>query len=247
MDFRSSSQNSLVCIFINSFNPYTNIISGVYFTGGSVNPARSFGPSVVSHQFHSYHWIYWVGPILGSLLASGFYKFIKMLEYETANPGQDRAKPKGEHFDPDIDEEIPQHAHFADNEYAMEEGCAGSPKEYGGEQRPWSESPAPPHPNDMFTGLVEGGMHGDEYVKSRGQQERSSDNAQFPADRVVVPKELEHLRKQQQVVRKPAMKPGSRGSETAGAGKERSARHNTKTNRNMNAGIPRDEEFYDKE
>lgn len=33
--------------------------------------------------------IYWVGPILGALLATGFYKFIKMLEYETANPGQD--------------------------------------------------------------------------------------------------------------------------------------------------------------
>jgi len=55
-------------------------LTGVYFTGGSVNPARSFGPSVVSHQFYGYHWIYWVGPTLGSLLASGFYKFINMLE-----------------------------------------------------------------------------------------------------------------------------------------------------------------------
>ena len=33
--------------------------------------------------------IYWIGPILGTLLASGFYKFMKMLEYENANPGQD--------------------------------------------------------------------------------------------------------------------------------------------------------------
>jgi aquaporin related protein len=64
-------------------------LTGVYFTGGSLNPARSFGPAVANLEFTSYHWIYWVGPILGSIVAAGFYKFIKILEYETANPGQD--------------------------------------------------------------------------------------------------------------------------------------------------------------
>ncbi|GAM83054.1 hypothetical protein ANO11243_010400 [Dothideomycetidae sp. 11243] len=64
-------------------------LTGVYFTGGSLNPARSFGPAVVIKSFHGYHWIYWLGPVLGSMLAAGFYKFIKVLEYETANPGQD--------------------------------------------------------------------------------------------------------------------------------------------------------------
>ncbi|KAK5112424.1 hypothetical protein LTR85_011533 [Meristemomyces frigidus] len=64
-------------------------LTGIYFTGGSLNPARSFGPAVVNHTFFSYHWIYWIGPILGSIVAAGFYKFIKMLEYETANPDQD--------------------------------------------------------------------------------------------------------------------------------------------------------------
>ncbi|EDU40749.1 aquaporin-2 [Pyrenophora tritici-repentis Pt-1C-BFP] len=64
-------------------------LSGVYFTGGSLNPARSFGPAVVNLEFTHYHWIYWLGPILGSVIAAGFYKFIKVLEYETANPGQD--------------------------------------------------------------------------------------------------------------------------------------------------------------
>lgn len=61
----------------------------MYFTGGSLNPARSFGPAVVNLEFTHYHWIYWLGPILGSCIAAGFYKFIKVLEYETANPGQD--------------------------------------------------------------------------------------------------------------------------------------------------------------
>lgn len=54
-----------------------------------MNPARSFGPAVVTRHFDHYHWIYWLGPILGTILAATFYKFIKILEYETANPGQD--------------------------------------------------------------------------------------------------------------------------------------------------------------
>lgn len=61
----------------------------VFYTGGSVNPCRSFGPAVVTGRFEGYHWIYWVGPALGTLLATAFYKFIKILEYESANPGQD--------------------------------------------------------------------------------------------------------------------------------------------------------------
>ena len=35
-------------------------LSGVYYTGGAVNPARTFGPCVVLHSFYHYHWIYWV-------------------------------------------------------------------------------------------------------------------------------------------------------------------------------------------
>ena len=75
----------------------------MYYTGGSLNPARSFGPCVVLRSFASYHWIYWVGPILGTLLACGFYKFIKALEYETANPGQDLDDREAQVFDPEKD------------------------------------------------------------------------------------------------------------------------------------------------
>ena len=75
-------------------------LMGVYYTGGSVNPARTFGPCVVVHSFYSYHWIYWVGPILGSILASAFYLFIKALEYETVNIEQDPREVVGKKFDP---------------------------------------------------------------------------------------------------------------------------------------------------
>lgn len=34
-------------------------IAGVYYTGASLNPARSFGPCVAARSFNGYHWIYW--------------------------------------------------------------------------------------------------------------------------------------------------------------------------------------------
>ena len=64
-------------------------MAGVPFTGGSANPARSFGPAVVAGKFPDYHWIYWLGPCMGAVLAAGLYRFMKVLEYETANPGAD--------------------------------------------------------------------------------------------------------------------------------------------------------------
>ncbi|GAA5868366.1 hypothetical protein JCM3774_003268 [Rhodotorula dairenensis] len=58
-------------------------LASVYWTGGSLNPARSFGPDVVLTTFEGYSWIYWLGPALGSTVAALFYRLIKYLEYET--------------------------------------------------------------------------------------------------------------------------------------------------------------------
>ncbi|NXF99765.1 AQP5 protein, partial [Sakesphorus luctuosus] len=49
---------------------------GIYFTGCSMNPARSFGPAVVTRRFSPAHWVFWVGPILGACLASLLYFYI---------------------------------------------------------------------------------------------------------------------------------------------------------------------------
>jgi glycerol uptake facilitator-like aquaporin len=44
-------------------------------TGGALNPARWFGPALVSN-FWGGTWPYLVGPIVGSLLAALVFKFV---------------------------------------------------------------------------------------------------------------------------------------------------------------------------
>ena len=70
------------------------IYSGATYTGASLNPARSFAVNVVRGQFQSYHWIYWVGPGLGALLATGFYLLIQKLEFWTIDSGADSYQSK---------------------------------------------------------------------------------------------------------------------------------------------------------
>ncbi|XP_053560999.1 aquaporin-2-like [Bombina bombina] len=48
---------------------------GIYYTGCSMNPARSFGPALITGNF-TYHWIFWVGPLTGAVLACLCYNYL---------------------------------------------------------------------------------------------------------------------------------------------------------------------------
>ncbi len=58
-------------------------IVGVPLTGASMNPARTFGPALAS-GFWEFHWVYWVGPIIGGIIAGLImnYVFVKKAESE---------------------------------------------------------------------------------------------------------------------------------------------------------------------
>lgn len=50
-----------------------DIMVGGAISGGSMNPARSLGPAIVSMHFAAWY-VYWIGPILGAIIAALIYK-----------------------------------------------------------------------------------------------------------------------------------------------------------------------------
>ena len=55
-------------------------------TGAGFNPARWFGPALIGEEFGGV-WPYLVGPLLGSMLAVFFYKFV-------IEPGEPEGEPE---------------------------------------------------------------------------------------------------------------------------------------------------------
>lgn len=45
-------------------------------TGASMNPARSFGPALISGLWQA-HWVYWLAPILGATLGAALYQGLR--------------------------------------------------------------------------------------------------------------------------------------------------------------------------
>ena len=49
------------------------ILMGGPLTGAAINPARYFGPAVIAGDFSNL-WLYWLGPVLGGILAAVTYQ-----------------------------------------------------------------------------------------------------------------------------------------------------------------------------
>ncbi|KAF7706851.1 hypothetical protein HF521_020105 [Silurus meridionalis] len=53
-------------------------LMAISFTGCGINPARSFGPAILSIKDNGLenHWVYWVGPMCGGVAAAFVYDFL---------------------------------------------------------------------------------------------------------------------------------------------------------------------------
>ncbi|GMN39968.1 hypothetical protein TIFTF001_009190 [Ficus carica] len=65
-----------------------NILAGGSFSGASMNPARSFGPALVSWDWTD-HWVYWVGPLIGGGLAGFIYENFFIIRSHSRLPDQE--------------------------------------------------------------------------------------------------------------------------------------------------------------
>lgn len=65
-----------------------NILAGGPFSGGSMNPAASFGAAMASGNWTN-HWIYWAGPLLGGGLAGVIYEVLFIEQNRTILPSTD--------------------------------------------------------------------------------------------------------------------------------------------------------------
>ncbi|KAK7881659.1 hypothetical protein WMY93_030068 [Mugilogobius chulae] len=50
------------------------VLIGARFSGASMNPARTLGPALIT-GFWENHWVYWIGPVLGAVLAGVSHEF----------------------------------------------------------------------------------------------------------------------------------------------------------------------------
>ncbi len=119
-----------------------DVLVGGPLTGAAMNPARAFGPAVAGNYW-SNHLVYWIGPILGAIIASLIYGYILMphedIDIASAPqvPGDDILPVPAPETNPRLDEMEQSAGRVDDTEVIVEEFQVGeSPIE--GDQPPQS-------------------------------------------------------------------------------------------------------------
>lgn len=74
----SRAENTIVAGLVIGLSLTLVHLLGIYFTGTSVNPARSFGPALLCGDpaALSCVWVFIAAPLVGGALAAGVYRFI---------------------------------------------------------------------------------------------------------------------------------------------------------------------------
>lgn len=73
-DTRAVGEQAALAI---GFTVMLDALWGGPISGASMNPARSFGPALVSGAWQD-HWAYWAGPILGAVIGALLYQFLRV-------------------------------------------------------------------------------------------------------------------------------------------------------------------------
>ena len=70
-----SSQAQRVAGFAIGLVVLVCVLGGGVLTGAALNPARAFGPALVSWDWHAQA-VYWLGPLLGAAAAAGLWRYL---------------------------------------------------------------------------------------------------------------------------------------------------------------------------
>ncbi len=73
-----------------------DILAGGVVSGAVMNPARAFGPSLIQAGDGNWgeHWIYWVGPVVGAVLAALLYNDVLLAGIAPGSGPSERISPE---------------------------------------------------------------------------------------------------------------------------------------------------------